>query len=433
MNELLIESLDQEGRGVARRDGKAVFVDGALPGERVQAEIYRHKASYELANMTQLLQASPYRTTPHCAYFGVCGGCRLQHVDARTQVAVKQRVLEDNLRHIGKVAPEQMLPPVHGPTWGYRHKARLTARHVVKKGCVLVGFHEKRSSYVADMMDCSVMPEHIARLLVPLRELLGSLTIRSRVPQVEVAVAENATVLVLRILDPLGPNDDTLLRAFAQQHDVRLYLQPKGPDTVRPLDDLSYDDLYYTLPEFDVRITFEATDFTQVNTAMNRILVSRAVSLLAPQPGERIADMFCGVGNFTLPIARSGAHVTGVEGSKPLIQRAGRNAEANGLAATTRFLAMDLFGIDGPALAAMGSFDRMLIDPPRDGACELIKALDGQWPARIVYVSCNPATLARDAGMLVNTHGYRLTQAGVMNMFPHTAHVESIAVFDRAA
>lgn len=431
MTPLRIESLDQEGRGVAHRDGKVVFVEGALPGEEVVASVYRKKPSFELANTTRVVRPSTARCEPGCGYFGLCGGCSLQHADLRLQVAAKQRVLEDNLRHIGKVQPEEIFPAIHGPAWGYRRRARLTVRYVAKKGGMLVGFHEKRSSYVADMQSCQVLPPRVSALLVPLRGLVGSLSIYQRVPQIEIALGDHVSVLVFRVLEPLSAGDEALIAAFARTHDVHVYVQRGGPDTAAPLCPPEPANLYYRLPEFDLEIAFEPTDFTQVNHEVNRVLVRRALRLLDPQPGERIADMFCGLGNFALPIARTGASVIGIEGSAQLVARARANAERNGLVGLTRFFVADLFRSTPEALAALGPFDRMLIDPPRDGAIELIKALEATMPGRIVYVSCNPATLARDAGVLVHHNGYRLMGAGVVNMFPHTAHVESIAVFDR--
>jgi 23S rRNA (uracil1939-C5)-methyltransferase len=429
--DLDIESLDQEGRGIARREGKAIFVEGALPGERVAAAVYRRKPSFEVATTQRVLKSSSSRVVPRCRYFGICGGCALQHLDEVTQLSVKQRVLEDALWHIGKVRAGQMLSPVRGPAWGYRHRARFTVRHVAKKGGTLVGFHEKRSSYVADMQSCEVMPERISWLLPTLRELIGGLSIHRRVPQVEVALGEGADVLVFRVLEPLSAGDEDRLRAFAVRHSVYVYLQPGGPDTAHPFHPPAGADLHYALPEFDVRIYFRPTDFTQVNHAVNAVLVRRAMQLLEPQAGDRIADMFSGLGNFALPIARSGAHVVGFEGSKSLVARAQENAERNGLGERVRFEALNLFEVDAQRLGAFGQFDRMLIDPPRDGAIELVKALDETSPRRIVYVSCNPATLARDAAVLVHAKGFALKAAGVINMFPHTAHVESIARFDR--
>jgi len=432
MQPISIESLDQEGRGVAHVDGKVVFVDGALTGELVTYSPYRKKPAYEFATVDSVLKPSAARSEPRCAFFKVCGGCSFQHLDARAQVAVKQRVLEDDLRHIGKVKADLILSAIHGPAWGYRQRARLSVRYVPKKGGTLVGFHERRRSYVADMTDCEVLPRHVARLLVPLRRTLGALSIRQRLPQIEVAVGDAATVLVLRVLEPLTAEDEVRLRAFAAEHRVHLYLQPRGPDSIYPFEPETEAALYYELPEFDLRIGFSATDFTQVNMDVNRVLVRRAVRLLDPRPGERAADMFSGIGNFALAIARRGARVLGIEGSGALVARAAGNATANGLSARTEFRTQNLFTIDAPALAALGPFDRMLIDPPRDGAVELVKALGEQAPRRIVYVSCNPATLARDAAVLVHVKNYRLSAAGIVNMFPHTSHVESIAVFDRA-
>ena len=428
---LVIESLDQEGRGIARREGKAIFVEGALPGERVTASIYRKKPTFEVGRVATVLKAASSRTSSRCVYFGVCGGCALQHVDLATQVAVKQRVLEDALWHIGKVKPDEMLSPIQGSPWGYRHRARFTVRYVAKKGGALVGFHEKRSSFVADMRTCEVVPDRISRLLLPLRELVGRLSIRQRLPQIELAIGEAVDVLVLRILEPPSAADEALLRAFATDQRVSLYLQRGGPETASAFHPAEPADLFYALPEFDVRVYFEPTDFTQVNHAVNRVLVRRALRLLAPQAGERIADFFCGLGNFALPIARSGADVLGIEGSKALLERARENAVRNGLDARMRFEAMDIFKIDPERLASLGRFDGMLIDPPRDGAVELVKAIGEDGPQRIVYVSCNPGTLARDAAVLVHTQGYVLKAASVVNMFPHTAHVESIALFVR--
>ncbi len=426
-----IESVDNEGRGIARRDGKTIFVEGALAGEVVTASPYRRKPTFEIARTEQVVKPSANRVLPRCAYYGLCGGCSLQHVDLATQVAVKQRVLEDALWHIGRVRAEEMLAPIHGMAWGYRHRARFTVRYVPKKGGILVGFHEKRSSYVADMLSCEVVPARISELLPRLRKVLGSLTIKNRVPQIELAIGEAADVLVLRVLQPLTPEDESVLRRFGDDHGLYLYLQPGGPATARPFHPAAGVDLHYRLPEFDVRIYFEPTDFTQVNHAVNAVLVRRALALLAPQRSERIADMFSGIGNFTLPIARSGARVLGIEGSTPLVDRAKANARRNNLSERADFQVMNLFEIDRERLATLGAFDALLIDPPRDGAFELVRALGEPFPSRIVYVSCNPATLARDAGALSAEKGYRLRSAGIVNMFPHTAHVESIALFVR--
>ena len=422
---LEVGALDAEGRGVARnREGKVVFVEGALPGERVEARVFEQRRSFDLAHTAAVLRESPGRRPPRCPHFGVCGGCATQHADARTQMAAKQRWLEENLARIGKVAPETMLPIVYGEEWGYRRRARLSARYVATRGA-LVGFRERHSTHVAELRGCEVLPEPIAALILPLRELVGSLSIRDRIPQIEYAGGEGCDVLVFRHLLPLSREDEELLARFADAHGVHVWLQPGGPDSAHPFRPED-SELYYTLPEFGLRIAFGPTDFTQVNQGVNRILVSRAVRLLDPQPGERIADLYCGLGNFSLPLASRGAQVIGFEGSKDLVERARKNAAANGLVA--QFEVADL---SEPNLAAWGRFEKLLIDPPREGAIGIVKSLPAEWPRRIVYVSCDPATLARDAGVLVHTKGFRLAAAGVANMFPHTAHVESIALFER--
>lgn len=426
----IIESLDHEGRGIAHAEGKVIFIDGALTGERVTYSSYRKKPSYEQAQVSQILKQSFMRVQPKCAHFGVCGGCSMQHLDARAQVAAKQRVLEDNLWHIGKVKAETILPPIYGQSWGYRQRARLSVRHVLKKGKTLVGFREKNGKYVADMQHCEILTPKIAKLLPLLGELNESFSIRDALPQIEVAVGEHVDVLVLRILQPLSPGDEAAIRQFADTHQVQFWLQTKGPETAAPFYPLDAPPLTYSLPEFGITMPFAPTEFTQVNSAMNRMMVSRAMRLLAPQRGERIADFFCGLGNFTLPIAHSGAHVLGVEGSAALVKRAGQNAAYNGLAGNTEFRAMNLFEMGEAALAQLGSFDKWLVDPPRDGAVELMKSISAETAPRfIVYVSCSPSTLARDAAVLVHVQGYTLKAAGVMNMFPHTSHVESIALF----
>jgi 23S rRNA (uracil1939-C5)-methyltransferase len=420
-----IESLDSEGRGVAHNaEGKVLFVEGALPRERVSVETLQKKSKYEFSRVKTIFEASSGRRTPRCPHFGVCGGCLTQHADARTQMAAKQRALEENLARIGKVQPETMLPIVYGEEWGYRRRARLSVRHVASKGGAMVGFRERRSTHVADMRECHVLPPNISALIPPLRELVGGLSIPDRIPQIEVAVGDNAAVLVFRHLLPLTRDDEKRLEEFAEKNGIHVWLQAGGPDSAKPLHPAK-SELYYDLPEFGVRIAFGPTDFTQVNHAVNRILVSRAVRLLDPRPGERIADLFCGLGNFSLPLAKMGAQVIGFEGSRPLIELARRNAAANGLVA--QFEVLDLFKQD---LGAFGRFDKLLIDPPREGAIDLVKSLGAGWPRRIVYVSCDTATLSRDAGVLVHTKGFRLAAAGVANMFPHTAHVESIAVFE---
>jgi 23S rRNA (uracil1939-C5)-methyltransferase len=426
-----ISALDQDGRGIARVDGKVVFVDGALPGELVEYQRWRRKPAFDLANLTQVLRESSSRVVPRCPHYERCGGCSLQHLNPRAQVAIKQRVLEDNLARIGKVEPDALLAPIHGPAWGYRHRARLSVRQVSSKGGALVGFRERRAPLVVDMDSCEVLPPRMSALIRPLRELISSLTLDNRIPQIEVAIGEEGEVLTVRVLDQPAESDLVSLREFSMRHGVDIRLQPGGPDTTYPLDSATVRQLIYRLPEFDLAFHFEPTDFTQVNFAVNRVLVRRALALLEPKPGERIADMFCGIGNFSLAIARSGAEVIGVEGSADLVARAAQNASANGLSERTHFIAGDLFHDAAKLLAQVGPVHRMLIDPPRDGAQTLVHALGEVLPQRIVYVSCHAATLARDAGTLVHNKGYRLLAAGVANMFPHTSHVESVAVFER--
>lgn len=439
-----IHSLDMEARGVGRLEnnedgtpGKVIFVEGALPGETVSYKSYRRKPSYEQAHLVEVKQPSVMRVEPGCQHFGVCGGCSMQHLDARAQLAIKQRVLEDNLWHLSKVKPDVVFRPIAGPDWGYRYRARLTVRYVAKKGGVLVGFHERKSSYVADMTRCEILPPNVSAMLVPLRELVTGLSIRDRMPQIELAVGAEVTALVLRILEPLTDADKDLLRAFADKHHVQFWLQPKGPDTVYPFYPAEQE-LAYTLPEFGIRMPFKPTDFTQVNHQINRVLIGRALRLLDAQPTDRLLDLFCGIGNFTLPLATQGASVMGIEGSEALTTRALANAGYNGLADKTSFACRNLFEVTAEDIAALGRFDRWLVDPPREGALAVCKALgelhqagSDVLPRRIVYVSCSPATLARDAGLLVHEAGYRLAGAGVVNMFPHTSHVESIAVFER--
>lgn len=431
---VIIESLDQEGRGVAHVGGKAIFIEGALPGELVTYSPYRKKQNFELAQVAQILKPAFGRVVPQCEYFGTCGGCSMQHLDARAQVAAKQRVLEDNLKHIGKVEAELILPAIYGAAWGYRYRARLSVRYVAKKDAVLVGFHEKRSSFIADMQTCEIMPARMSALVMPLRKLIGALSIRQRLPQIEVSLGEDVDVLVLRILEPLNTQDEAMLKVFADQHRIQFFLQPGGPKTAYRFYPQDAPELNYTLPEFDILMPFHPTEFTQVNPSMNRVLVRRALNLLDPRPEERVADLFCGLGNFTLPIARCGAHVVGYEGSAALVRRAEENADRNRLASRTQFTEINLFEVDEAWLQEQGHFDKMLIDPPREGAIAVVTSLGKAQtlPRRIVYVSCNPATLARDAGVLVHRNGYSLRAAGVVNMFPHTAHVESIALFERA-
>jgi len=440
-----IKSLDADARGVGHLEnedgsqGKVVFVEDALPGERVSYEVKKKKKNWEAGRMVTLQRASSMRVEPRCEHFGYCGGCSMQHLEPTAQVAMKQRTLEDNLWHLSKVKAENVMRPMYGPTWGYRFRARLSVRHVAKKGTVLVGFHERASAFVADIRFCHILPPHLGGMLMPLRELIGSLSIYNQVPQIEVAVGEESTALVLRIMAPMSAKDEELVKAFADQWGIQWWLQTKGPESVVPFYPLGKE-LYYTLPEFGVRMPFKPTDFTQVNHQINRALVHKALGLLEVQPNDRVADLFCGLGNFTLPLATQAREVVGIEGSAILSARALENAKANGLSEKTTFYTRNLFEATASDLVALGKFDRMLIDPPRDGAIALAEALaelreSGKpefLPQRIVYVSCSPSTLARDAGVLVNRAGYVMKKAGVVNMFPHTSHVESIGVFELA-
>jgi 23S rRNA (uracil1939-C5)-methyltransferase len=446
---LKVDSIDLEAQGVARNsEGKVVFIEGALPGEEVQVQVGRRKNQWEQGTLIALRHESPLRVRPGCPHFGLhpgaCGGCKMQHLDAGAQVAVKQRALEDGLQHLAKLRPERMLRPIEGPAWGYRYRARLSVRHVAKKGVVLVGFHERKSRYVADMSVCPVLPRKVSDMLLPLRTLVASMDQRDRLPQIELAIGEGnestVTALVLRHLEPLTAADRERLVAFAAEHAVQWWLQPNGPDSVHLLQS-GEAELAYSLPEYGVTMPFRPTDFTQVNHHINRVLVARAMGLLAPGADERVIDWFCGLGNFTLPIATQAREVLGIEGSEVLVQRARDNAARNGLEKRTSFTARNLFELTPGDLVGFGAAAKWLVDPPREGAFALAKAVaDLQaeprpgWlpPQRIVYVSCNPATLARDAGLLVHQGGYRCAAAGVVNMFPHTAHVESMAVFERA-
>ena len=450
---LAVDALDIDAQGVARRpDGKVVFVEGALPFELVSARVNRRKNNWEQATLTEIHRESSQRVRPRCPHFGLhegaCGGCKMQHLHVAAQVAIKQRVLEDNLWHLGKVKADTVLRPIEGPTWGYRWRARFSVRHVRKKETVLVGFHERKSRYVADMRECHVVPPHVSALLLPLRALIGAMDAIETCPQIELACGDAVTALVLRHLEPLSAGDTAKLRAFAVAHPgVQWWLQPKGPETVHLLDG-NGPELSYCLPEFGITMPFRPTDFTQVNPHINRVLVQGALRLLDVRRDERIIDWFCGLGNFTLPIATRAASVLGLEGSEALVARSRENYERNRTRASgeaalapTVFAARNLFVMTPEQLLADGRADRWLVDPPREGAFALAKALADLhqqpelrvgWtpPRRIVYVSCNPATLARDAGLLVHQAGYRCAAAGVVNMFPHTAHVESLAVFD---
>jgi 23S rRNA (uracil1939-C5)-methyltransferase len=427
--EVEIESLTHEGRGLAHFNGKVTFVDGSLPGERVRFRYTRIQRRFDEGTVVEVLRASPDRVAPKCAHFGVCGGCSLQHMEAAAQVRAKQETLADVFARIGKVAPESWLPPLTAGPWGYRRKARLGVRHVVKKGRTLVGFRERGTPFLADIRRCEVLHPMVGERLDLLAATVDALSIRDQVPQIEVAVGEGRCVLVFRVMTPPSAADLGILQGLGEDHGFHIYLQDAGPESIRPLPGQGVT-LSYTLPRHQVRMAFEPTDFTQVNLELNRLMVDRALDLLDPQPDESVLDLFCGLGNFSLPLARRARDVLGVEADPGLIERAGENARANGIR-NARFEAADLYG----ELTDQGwhreRFGKVLLDPPRSGAIQVLDHLPRIGAERIVYVSCYPSTLARDADRLVNALGYRLRAAGVMDMFPHTAHVESMAVFER--
>lgn len=428
--ELRIEGMSHEGRGIAHAGGRTVFVDGAMPGERVSVRIMRRRRRQDEGRAETVLEAAPERVTPPCPHFGVCGGCSLQHLAPEDQLARKRAVVEELLAHVGRVAPERWLPPLTGPDRGYRRRARLGVKYVPRKGDrVLVGFREKYSPYVADIEQCLVLDPRVGERLPALADLIRGLSIPDRVAQIEVACGDEDAGLVLRNLAPFSAADREALAAFGDRHGLLMFEQPGNESTVAPVGH-STERLHYRLPAADVELAFAPTDFTQVNAEINRGMVAQALELLAPAPGSRVLDLFCGLGNFSLPLARVAGEVIGVEGAEPLVARGRENAARNGIG-NVAFHAADLTRTGVPRPWREGGVDRVLLDPPRSGAVEVLSAIAGLAPERIVYVSCGPATLARDAGHLVHDHGYRLSAVGVMDMFPHTAHVEAIALFER--
>lgn len=428
--EACIDSLNDDGRGVARVDGKVTFVSGALPGERVRAEIESTRRSHDGARTIEVLHPSPERVEPGCAHFGVCGGCSLQHMHPQAQIRAKQEILRERFERFGGLAPAAWMEPLTGPDAHYRRSARLGVRDVPKKGGVLVGFRERRSSYITPLAGCLVLDERIADLLPELAALVEGLSCKQRLPQIEAACGDEDAALVFRHLVPLEASDRERLAAFGRRHAVRIYLQPGGPESVIPLEPPDPGPLTYAQPVFDVTLAFEPTDFIQVNATINRAMVEQAVRLLGAGPADTVLDLFCGLGNFTLPIARSAGRVIGFESDARLLDAARANARRNGIG-NAEFRRADLY--DEAEARAVWSVpaERALLDPPRSGAIEVLKVLPARGPSRIVYVSCNPATLARDAEYLVNARGYRLERAGVLDMFPQTSHVESIAVFEK--
>ncbi|HEX7115002.1 MAG TPA: 23S rRNA (uracil(1939)-C(5))-methyltransferase RlmD [Steroidobacter sp.] len=428
---VLVTDLAHDGRGVARLEGKTVFIDDALPGERVECSHLKRGRNFDEARLARLVEPSPDRVEPRCAHFGVCGGCALQHLAPQRQLEFKQGQLLEALSRIGRVAPAEILPPLQARIWNYRRRARLAARWVPKKQRTVVGFRERNAPYVADIKRCEVLESPVDSLIEPLSELLSSLELRNRIPQIEVAVGDNATALLFRVLDPPGQSDRERLEQFGDAHGVQIYLQPGGYETVTPMR-AGTPSLEYRLPEFDVVLEFRPNDFVQVNGELNRLMVARAVQMLAPAPGEHVLDLFCGLGNFSLPLARSGAHIVAVEGDPGLVERARANAERNGLS-NTEFFSADLSEESvAEAAWARRQYDKVLLDPPRAGAKEALPVVARSGASRVLYISCHPGSLARDAGILVHEHGFTLRAAGVMDMFPHTAHVESAALFERS-
>ena len=416
-----------DGRGIVDGDGKKVFVAGALSGERIRFQRRKIRRNYDEAELLEVLEASDDRIKPRCEAFGRCGGCSLQHIGPEQQRAIKFQALKDNLARIGNVEPAEWLEPMTGPEWHYRRRARLAVKDVPAKGRVLVGFRERHAPFITDMHRCEVIVKPVDDLLDPLSELISTLTIRARLPQIEVAAADNVLALVFRVLDPPSAEDLLAFDRFAEQHDLRIYLQEGGLDSVRPLKPFD-GPLTYRLPDFDVDIAFEPVDFVQINADINERMVGAAIDWLDVSASDRVLDLFCGIGNFSLPLARRAESVLGIEGEASLVQRARDNAARNGIS-NAEFACVDLSKIDGSEAWLKKGCDRLLLDPARSGAAELVERIDKLKPARIVYVSCHPGTLARDAGILVNEHGYRCEAAGIIDMFPHTSHVESIAVF----
>jgi len=424
-----IESMTNDSRGVAHHEGKAVFVDGALPGEVVLCQTTKRTSKYDEARVLEVLEASNDRIQPRCSAAGVCGGCSLQHMSDASQIHAKQDVLLDNLKKIGRVEPEAILPPLQGAHWNYRRKARLGVKFVPKKGGVLVGFREKKSGYLAVMDSCEILDERFSQLIIPLRELIGKISLSKRIPQIEIAAGDDQGILVFRHLEPLPESDLELLKDFGRQNSLSIMLQSGGPDSVKALYPEMIELLEYRLDEWDISIRFRPTDFTQINANINKLMIAKALKLLAPEDDDEVLDLFCGVGNFSLPLSRITHRVMGIEADSALVQMARENAIHNGIK-NAEFITADLYDIPLDGSWLHRKWDRILLDPPRSGAMEIIERLPELQSKRVVYISCNPATLARDSGVLVHKHGYKLTAAGVMDMFPHTKHVESIAVFE---
>jgi 23S rRNA (uracil1939-C5)-methyltransferase len=424
-----IESLSHEGRGITRVDGKILFADGALPDETVKIKYQARRSRFDEGVVQEVLKPSIYRIEPECSYFGICGGCSLQHVHSDFQIRHKQGVLMEQFSHIGKIEPREVLTPLSTSPWGYRRKARLGVKHVYNKDKVLVGFREKGKSYIADIEECKILHPNIGNKISDLKSLLDGLSIKDSIPQIEVAVGENQTVIVIRHMSEFTAADRELLLEFSNSQSITIYLQAGGPDTVQPLQTDEPPPLVYRLSKFGIDIEFGPMDFTQINFGINELMIDRVIDLLQAGQGDTVLDLFCGLGNFTLPIATRVGYVIGVEGSASLVQKAKQNAEKNRID-NVDFICRDLYASEINTQFTTNSYNKILLDPPRSGAREILEQMDLAGVARVIYVSCNPATLARDA-QLLNQHGFNLDKAGVMDMFPHTTHVESLAVFDR--
>ena len=426
-----VASLTHDGEGVVK-EGKTAFVAGALPGERIRFRRTRRHRQHDEAELLEVLEPSASRVVPRCAHFGICGGCALQHLSAEAQLEAKQSELRDNLERMGKVSPREWLAPLRGPVWNYRRRARLGCKFVIKKDRVVVGFRERLAPYVAELQRCEVLAAPLGEMIAPLAAMLNGLSIRHRIPQIEAAVADNGVALVLRVLDSPSADDLTRLREFAAAHAVRFYLQTGGLDSVSPLDGAAGEALRYGLPDFDLNLQFTPTDFVQINAQINQALVARAVELLDLTPTASVLDLYCGIGNFTLALARNSGRAVGVEGDKGLVDRARHNAASNQVR-NAEFHVADLARPLEPTLPWLReSYSHVLLDPPRAGASEVLASISRLNPQRVLYISCHPGSLARDLGLLVHEHGMSLVAAGVLDMFPHTTHVESLAVLEPA-
>jgi 23S rRNA (uracil1939-C5)-methyltransferase len=432
----VVAAITHEGEGIVR-EAKTAFVAGALPGERIRFRRTKRHRQHDDAELLEVLEPAADRVVPRCAHFGLCGGCALQHLDPTSQIAAKQRELQDNLERIARATPDEWLEPMRGPVWNYRRRARLGVKYVARKGRVLVGFRERLAPYIAHLVQCEVLSAPAGTLITPLADMIMTLSIRDRLPQIEVAVADNAVALVMRVMATPTESDLITLRDFEANYGLRLYLQPAGLDSVRRLDAgpegrAEEAPLNYRLPAFDLTVELNPTDFIQVNGAINEALVSRAVELLDPDPGSAVLDLYCGLGNFTLALARKAGRVVGVEGDRELVRRGAENARRNGVANAEFHLADLMQPLSGSASWLASKYPYVLLDPPRAGAREMLPTVARLAPKRVLYISCHPGSLARDIGMMVHDHGFRLRAAGVLDMFPHTTHVESLAVLEPA-